>query len=664
MYQGRQFTEYNPTQQKMIEVPAGADELRIVINLIEPIVRTEMAKTGSRHPMSTVAPASNDYADIAAASAAEAAVQWFYRDCRYQTEVFNPANFWRTVTGNGFTKVFWDSSVEDRAATEAALTSWQGNQPAEAPPEGGLMGLFGPVVPAPTPKPGPVMGKIVAEPVSPFHLLVPNMAETRLQKQPYVIHAYTISLEQARVQFGDQFPADWSPATVLADSIQNVAHLGIQSGNTAQPDSVRILEAYVKPGTHKLFPKGGAVKVLDGRVVQATLEGMPYRHGDYPFQHMTGIESGRFYRKSVVTSVTPIQNDLNRTVAQLIKYRNLVAKPMFYYDEGSLDVRRIRTRPGTYIPIRIGHTRPTPVPIQEMPQYVSQLMQQMKTFLDDISGQHQVSRAISPGADTAASALSLLKETDDDFLSASFDSIEAASESIGRQVLSLMVEKWEEPRLVKVVGGGNAFDAKMLMGADIVTGTDLYVEAGSSRPESKAGRRAQITEWVDKGLVPPEVGLEAMEMGSLGAIYSRLKIDKSQAQRENIEMRDMELTPEVLAAMQPAPAPVAMGPVAVEDGVDPQMGMQPAAPASPFPINWYDNDAVHIAEHEAYAKTEEFQTLEPERQKIFELHHAAHVARAEELRQREAMMAAPDQPGAEGRISGYAGGNEQQAITA
>lgn len=647
MYQGRQFTIWDDSRKLMREEEKLPWTVRIAVNIIEPICRTEMAKTGANSPTATVSPSSNDISDIMAAQAGQAAWEWFYRDQQFQSRVFSPANWWRTICGVSFVKTFWDPSAPDIAAGDAARREQATKQREQEQIEAATNVSFlpsaqaAPVAPLTT---APVVrGRVRAEFVSPFHLYIPDPAQLDLQAQPYVIHAYTKTVEQARLAYGDRLPAGWNPTPVSSNAIVDLSRLGILGASQSQIDSVLVLEAYVKPGYSALLPDGGMVMLVGDEVVHLAKEGLPYQHGEYPFGMLTGIENGKFYRKSVVESVTPLQNELNHTWGQIIKRKNLTTAPQFFYDEGSLDPRRVNNKPGQFIPIRLGMRLPTPVPIQEIPAYVLQLLDRIKGTLDDISGQHQVSRAISPGADTAASALALLQETDDNFLSATFDSIDTCMETCGRHSLSLMVQFWDEPRLIKITGGDLSFDTKMLRGADLVNGTDLRMESGSSLPLSKSARIATITEWVDKGMIPADVGLEAMEQGTLGKVYQRLKIDAAQAQQENIEMRDLDVA-EVQQQLAAHQALVE----AMPPQIDPMSGQAaPPPPPDLYPIGWMDNDAVHINEHKAFAKGQAFKQLPPEIQQVFELHTAAHEARLQQAMMAQAMMGA-------GQPDGYA----------
>jgi len=635
MYQGRQFTVWDKNTNRMVEPTRLAHNVRIAVNIIEPIVRTEMAKTGAKTPTATVAAASSDMTDIMAARAGEAAWEWFYHEQKFQTRVFIPANFWRTITGIGFWKTYYAPTEVDPAAGDASrLRRRKEQQELQDPANSSQLDFLSQISRPEPPPEEPTLGRIKVDPVTPFHMFIPNLTETDFQSQPYVLHVYTKTIEQARMIYGDLLPEGWNPDPIAANAVLDISHLGVKGATTPMPDSVMVTEAWVKPGYTKMLPKGGLIIMVGDEIVSLHKEGLPYSHGNFPFSVIHGIETGRFYRKSVVESVTPIQNEINHTFSQIIKRKNLATSPQMFYDEGSVEPTRISTAPGQWIPVRLGFARPTAVPLVDLPSYVLDLMTRLKESLDDISGQHQISRAISPGADTAASALALLQETDDNFLATTSDSIDTGLEDSGRQYLSLVVQFWDDERLVKVVGSESGADARILKGSDVESGTDLRIESGSSLPSSKTARIAIIEGWVDKGIISREAGLQAMEGGTLGRVYKKIRIDIDQAQRENIDMRDfdpaqaMQFQQQQEMQMQQATMMAQQQPPQVDPMTGAPMSPQMPEPDLLFPIGWMDNDAVHIDEHKSYAKTDEYRNLDPSIQAAIEAHVKAHEARA------------------------------------
>lgn len=619
-YNGYQYHDWRTVsgKQGLVEEPNPSNLPRITVNRIEPIVRTEIAKTTAQKPSATVVPASNDEDDLLSATAGEQVWESIYDQNKFQTDILQKAEFWRAITGNGFIKTYWDASKKVYETVKVAdpLTG-------EPRSERRLSHV----------------GDVVQDVVSPFHLYVPDMSEEDIERQPYVLNVYTKSEEWVRQMFGAVLPKDFTPSKVAASEIQDASLMDLRGIDNAKPDAVLMIEMWVKPGSNKWLPNGGLVTIVDTEIVQYSDTGIPYHHSQYPFAHLQGISNGKFYRRSVIKNLIPLQREYNRTRSQIIHAKNLMAKPQMMYDEGSVDPRKITARAGIWIPVRPGFSKPTPVPIQPLPNYVIQEIQQLQTDFEDISGQHQISRGDAGGV-TAATALAYLGERDDAYLTTVFHSIEAAVEKVARQSLALFVQYVEEARLVKITGADGSFDAMMLSGADIASGTDIRVESGSALPTSKAARQALVTEWMKMGFIPPEDGLRVLEMGMLKQYYNTIKIDENAAQRENLMMK--RITEQMLEELEMSwNEGAARGDM---DKVDPTTG-QPLMVPPMIPVNAWDNHAVHIEVHNRFRKSQAFQLLPEVVKAEFQKHISMHEQAIQQqlMQQMQAQLAMPQQ---------------------
>lgn len=534
MVQGRQYTEWSRAKGQMVQRQGLPYEPRLTVNVLEPMVRTELAKIGGSHPNVTIVPASNEEEDLMAARAGEQVWDWFY-DAEKIDTTLRQAQWWASVTGNGFVKDYWDQAATDPNLAPPKV-------PTDDPSNPGLNpnGFF---TVKPTAKKA-TPGRIRAQAVTPFHIYVPDLTELNIQDQPYVMHVYPMNLETARRRYAKFVGPDWVPSRKSPDEIVQAGNLlGGKSTNTANPDSVIVIEAYIKPDVSPFIPNGGVVVMIEKEIVAASTDGMPFRHGEFPFHHITHVETGGFYRKSVIETMTPLQDDLNRMYSQMTKHRNLMLAPMMFFDAGSVDPRRIQNKAGTWIPVALGANKPTPVPLPEVPNTFWQFLAKLREEMDNQSGQHDVSRATAPGADTAASAISVLQEADNNFMFDRIASTEQVIQGLAWHMIALAVQYWDEPRTVKIVGDDGALDVKQLRGADLERATDIRVESGSGLPEGKAARIAVIQDMMKNGFISPADGLKALEMGSLVRIYRQTKVDEDQAARENLAMKGMD--PEV-----------------------------------------------------------------------------------------------------------------------
>lgn len=619
-YNGNQYHEWSKVNNNQVlqEPPNPQGSPRITINRIEPIIRTEIAKTSSGRPTATVVPASNDDEDLMAAQAAEQVWQAMYDKGNFQTDIIQKSEFWRATCGNAFIKTYWDGSKKEVSPK------------IEQNPFTGERSVTQEVT---------AVGDVAHEVVSPFHLFVPDLAEENIEAQPYIFNVYTKSEQWVRSNFGAVLPSDFTPAKVSATEIMDAALFDVKGGNTAKPDSVLVIEAWIKPNSCPMLPKGGLVTIVDSEIVQLADNGIPYVHKTYPFAHTYSIPTGRFYRRSVIKNLIPIQRELNRTRSQIIQAKNLMAKPQMFYAEGSTDPKKISSRAGIYIPVRPGFSFPQPVPIQPLPNYVLQEVERIQADFEDISGQHQVSRGQSGGV-TAATAINYLQERDDAYLTTVFSSIEAAVEKVAKQSISLFIQYVQSPRLIKTVGLDGAFDASVLAGADIATGNDIRIESGSALPTSKSARQALITEWMKMQFISPQDGLRILDMGMLKSFYNLMKIDENHAQRENLMMK--RLTDQDIQQFQQQweQGAAAGEPDKVVPGqVDAEGQPIPLAVPAVIQVHDYDNHAVHIEMHNRFRKSQAFDTLPDAVRAEFQKHISMHEAALQQKMMQQAQMA-------------------------
>lgn len=587
-YMGKQYVEWSKLENKLVAVPVtDRNTPRIVVNKIRPIVRTEIAKLTSQKPTASVMPASNDDEDVFAARAGEQVWQSLYDRLEFD-KTLTRAAFWLSITGNSFIKPYWDNTAYDQASKAYGDVRWAA--------------------------------------LSPFNILVPDLLEEEIQDQGFVICIYNKPVEWIEQMYRDVLPKGEriAPGRTDDDGAADPKLLGLPGGtNDAKPESALIIEMWVKPGATSLLPQGGFITMVNDRILQAGLRGIPYPHGQFPFAKIDHVPTGRFYAESVVTDLIPLQMEYNRTQSQIIEAKNRTSKPQVLYDEGSVVPERIDTTPGRWIPVRPNANRPSPLPVSDLPSYVVQFNERQQMNFEDISGQHEVSRGSAPPGVTAATAIAYLQERDDSYLATTIASLESAVQTVARQTLTMVSAYWTTERLVKCTGEDGGFEAVLLRGADIARGTDLRIESGSALPSSKSARMANVMDFMKMGYIPPQEGFELLDMPMLQQWTTRRGIDKRAAQEENIAFKMLDPM-EVLMFKQQQQMLAELQP----PRIDPMTGQpMPPEPALMIPINEWDNDDVHIEIHELMQKGASFRRLPPEIQEQVSLHVAEHKAR-------------------------------------
>ena len=605
MYNGKQYlqvTRAGRFQGQLVELPKDNNKKRRTVNRTAPIVRTEISRLVSQKPSVSVLPASSDDQDMFAALAGEQV--WESHSARRSfITVETSCAFWVSVTGNGFIKTYWDDSAYDRDAD--------------------------------------VLGDVIYEAISPFNLSVPDLREEDIEKQPFVINFYTKPVDWLRMFYAEELKGiELTPSALAANEILESTYLNISESTKTQPDSCMVYEFWVKPGGSKLLPNGGYFVLVDKTIVAYSDQGIPYRHGEYPFAHAGNIITGKFYRRSVLDDTNELNEDYNSWRTQLNEARTVMAHPQILAQKGSVSAARWSNQTGLMIEYKLGFAKPEPIPLATMPSYVLQEGNNILADIEDISGQHQVSKGNVPAGVTAATAISYLQEKDDDFLVPAYQSFEQLCEKVARQTLTLCVQFWDVPRLVKVAGDDNEFDVQQLSGSDIKNGTDIRVEAGSALPTSKAARQQFIIDLMNMQAVPMEKGLELLDIGGAPKLMDQLNVDKRQAQRENVRMKGLSaeeiMANQQLYAMQPM--------------MD-QQSQQPLSIPPVVSVNEFDNHAVHIETHNNFRKSQAYLFLDPAVKQEFEKHVKLHEAMMQTQRLQNALASIPSDGSAPG-VSG------------
>lgn len=548
--------------------PAPYWRSRPVINRVRPTIRQELAKLTSQKPSATVVPASSDDRDLFAAQAGDQIWDSLYRSKNLKS-VFRRWAWWTLVCGTSFLKCCWDPDAIDED------TNFNGD--------------------------------ICFNPETPFHVFVPDFRQEDLEGQPYLIHAQVKSDDWVKLNYpGIKYSANEDKENEILD--QSWLNL-VGAQNMKGQKGVICLEAWIKPGAHPKFPNGAMFTVIGDTVVQGA-EGWPYEHNKFPFSKLDHIPAGKFYADSSIVDLIPLQREYNRTRGQIIEAKNKMSKPQLIAEKGSVDPSKITTEPGQVIEYEAGYAEPKPLPLQNLPNYVLQELDRLLLDINDVTGQHEVSKGQTPPGVTAATAINYLQEQDNSMLAHTFQSFEEGIEKIARMALSYVHQFWDVPRTIKIVGEDGSFDAQAFKGSQLADYTDIRIESGSSLPTSKAAKQAFIMDLMKMGFIDPQDGLDVMEMGGIGKIYEKVQVDIRQAQRENLKLA--AVTDEVIQQQQ------------LIQMVDEVTG-QPTPPVGIVSVNTWDNHALHIATHNKYRKQQAFEELSDSAKQEFEQHVQMHM---------------------------------------
>lgn len=544
-YFGKQYVQWttpiastNTNIMRLFEPPMPPWRVRMVVNKIKPVVRKELAKITKEKPQPFVIPASTDDDDLVAARAGEAIYEHVTRELDFN-KVIRRAVFWKLLCGTAFIKDWYDPDKYDK---------------------------------------GGVQGAIQMEAVNAFQLLAPDVQEEEIENQAYLIHVLAKPVEWVK----EKYKKDVQPDTGRSSGLLEQRFMSAMGVPEPTESMVAVKEIWIKPCAD--FPDG-AVITWANDVILSKEDKWPWGYAEFPFTKLDHIPTGQFYADSVICDLVPVQKELNRTRSQVIEAKNRMSKPQLAAPRGSIDPSKITSEPGLIVFYTPGYQPPQPIPLVPIPGYVIDELVRCQQDIDDISGQHEISRGSAPTGVSAATAISFLQEQDDSMLSPTVTSLEEGTAKIGRHILAHVSTFWEAERTIQILGENNAYESYVFTKAALRGNTDLNVQAGSATPRSSAAKQAFIMEMMEKQYITVEQGLRYLQMGETTRMYEELQVSARQAQRENLRMTHGEQVS----------------------------------------VNTWDEHDIHMQEHNVFRRRQAFERLPEEVKVLFEQHVQIHT---------------------------------------
>jgi hypothetical protein len=281
--------------------------------------------------------------------------------------------------------------------------------------------------------------------------------------------------------------------------------------------------------------------------------------------------------------------------------------------------------------------------LSPLPQYYVDQQDRVLGDMEDIGGQHDVSRGSAPAGITAGTAIAFLQEADNAYRTPQFQNIEDGYSRIAQQTIENFVQFVDLKRKIKTIGADGSFDTLLLNGADLKNGTDIRIQPGSSIGVSKAAQDARVMDMFGMGIIDQNTALRLLEIGGAQKILDLLQVAERKAQRENMKMKMLQ--PEQLAEYD---MQVQMQQLMVEQtgtAMDEQGNLlQPVPPI--VSVDDFDVHEKHIEVHNTFRMSQEYEILSDEIKAQFD----AHVKMHEDMLQQKQLMGFLDQIPMEGQM--------------
>lgn len=466
-------------------VSLEVDGPKPIHNVLQKVARTERAKILKTSPVPVALPITPDDKDVYASKIINAYFRYLQDDLDYERRM-RQAVYWLVATGNVFFKWIWSGT------------------------------------------------RIKMVVVSPFDVFPDPYAKT-FNDQRWIIHSQFLDPETAMEMYDipeKKIKAMHTTAAADLTPVETRLFSALGHGGQGLPGVV-VNEYWEKPS--KTCPEGKMVAWAGNDVV---FEGSyPYDHKRLPFTHAGHIErSNSKWCASIMDQARTLQDELNRVEAQLIENRNIANGIWFIPADVTLETE-ITSDPRQVIrwdgPPQLD-PRTWFVQPNGMAPWVASEPDRIKSTLQDIVHQHEVSNAGVPGRVESGQAIQLLQETDDSVMKDTIHSFEEAiAEGFMMSVLLYKQFSPDEMTLVRVYDKNGGVQVREFRKDMVPADLRVRTQTTTGLPNTIAGKWDRVLNLVQYQIVDPQYALELLQISPEDPELKPDTLDIRNADQEN-----------------------------------------------------------------------------------------------------------------------------------
>ena len=599
-YKGKQYVFYNRKSRRIESLPTDEGDkpryrVRIVSNQIAPNTQSLLSRLVKSKPQFFATPGQASYEAQKATEVAENLLDYWW-DSLSLTEKREEAMMWSIICGNGFWKITWD----DKSGPGMKVMMSPDGQPIvdKMIEHYFRQNLEGIGVDPTEFEQRIYQGEIRVDVLSPFDVLLDDSAQV-FEDCKYAFCVHPMTPEEIQERYGVKLKAN------AVNKYPDESLPGVFGNLDAKTEeNVRVVYyGYFLPG--EKYPDGRFVVFTKDPSVILYDAPWPYPFDKLPLVKFPGLRiPGQLWDTSVVEQAIPLQKELNRTLSQMIEYKNLTLKPQMLAPVGSLR-QRITDEPGAIFEYNpVAGKVPEAIPLPGLPAYVFEHLQDLGARLKDIFSLNEIMEGSVPPNVEAGVAIDLLQEAATDRIAPQIMLMEKSLERCGNLMLQLAQQYYTEPRTMIITGSGSKPKVERFESADLIKGVSIKVEAGSGLPRTRAGRQARVMQLLQLGILSPTKAYKYMDMADFKGLQMQYEADEEQAMREHDKLLDNGIINE--QAAKQANEQLMMSIMQGGD-VDPMM-LQQSVEAGLQPLT-FENKAVHLEVHSQFMKSAEFEAL-------------------------------------------------------
>jgi hypothetical protein len=270
------------------------------------------------------------------------------------------------------------------------------------------------------------------------------------------------------------------------------------------------------------------------------------RRNYFPFaMYQADVNPMELYGESWIKHVIPMNRVLNALESSIFKYNYKYAVGRIVIDRNS-GVRIFTNEQGDIVEKNAG-AEVTSLPLQPLPSSHQQQIQNMRLYIEDVGGAHEVSMGRVPSGVKSGIGIAELKAADAVNQQDLIDGLEEFLIDVSGKILAEIAQNFDVPRVIRALGKGGDPEHFTIIGEDfaknrskrqVKIGTDTFdlavigadneikVSVGSWLSYTRGARLEMLKEWHNAGLIDQQTFLENAEFADVQGILDRTRKDQ------------------------------------------------------------------------------------------------------------------------------------------
>lgn len=308
----------------------------------------------------------------------------------------------------------------------------------------------------------------------------------------------------------------------------------------------------------KKYPRGRKIVVASKVLLEA--EENPNEEGKVPFARLQNyVNQRQFWGISDIEQLESPQKTFNKLISFSLDVLTLMGNPIWLVPStAGIDTENLFNQPGLIVEFD-GSTPPVRQEGVQLQPYVLQLIDRLKSWFDDVSGNNDVSRGARPEGITAAAAIQSLQEAAQTRMRQKSRNLDAFLQDLGQLYQSVVFQYYTAPRVFRLTNKDGAMkffkfhvekdpsseqrlvkyrpfdvgeDGKLYEGEEktlpVNRSLDLKVNTGSMLSFVKEANQNKALQLFDRQIIDEEEVLKAFDYPNWEAVLQRVEERKAQ----------------------------------------------------------------------------------------------------------------------------------------